>query len=149
MYPIMKRIIIPEDKLKMKRRLRAAAAVMAAAAFAVTAVLLIYAGGRQVNSSRLVQNPETLNIEGEPDAGAQVFNVKEGVPADRDGEPVLFIMGEREGKVAVLSPDRRTAYDVLDVYVDTLPPYDAALLRAGIEVRSAAQLYALIEDYSS
>ena len=149
MYPVTKRIIIPEDKIKMKRRLRAAAAVLAIAVFAAAAVMLIYAGGRQASSARLVQNPGTLNIEGEPDAGAQVFNVKEGVPADRDGKPVLFIMGEREGKVAVLSPDRRTAYDVLDVYVDTLPPYDAAQLRAGIEVRSAAQLYALIEDYSS
>ena len=64
-------------------------------------------------------------------------------------EDVLFIMGEHNGRLAILSPDRKTVYDTLDVYIGTLPEHDRALLLEGIEVRSAEQLYSLIEDYSS
>lgn len=62
---------------------------------------------------------------------------------------IVFILGEYQGKLAILSSDRTIAYEVFDVYIDTLPDYDRTLLSKGIEIKSAEELRSLLEDYSS
>jgi hypothetical protein len=61
----------------------------------------------------------------------------------------IFILGECEGKLAVLSPDKKVVYEVFDVYINTLPEYDKDLLYEGIKVKSTEELNSLLEDYSS
>ena len=62
---------------------------------------------------------------------------------------ILFILGESGGKLAVLSPDRQTVYEIFNVYINTLPDYDKNLLQNGIEIKTTQQLYSLLEDYNS
>jgi len=61
----------------------------------------------------------------------------------------ILILGEHNGKLAVLSPDGQTVYETFDVYINTLPDYDRNLLQTGIEIKTAEQLYSLLEDYNS
>ena len=67
---------------------------------------------------------------------------------DENSETIL-ILGECNGKLAVLSPDGRTVYETFDVYINTLPDYDKNLLQNGIEIKTTEQLYALLEAYNS
>ena len=62
---------------------------------------------------------------------------------------IIFVLGEYEGKLTVLSPDKTIAYEVFDVYINTLPAYDKELLYNGINIRSREELYSLLEDYNS
>jgi hypothetical protein len=61
----------------------------------------------------------------------------------------IFILGENNGKLAVLSPDGETVYETFDVYIDTLPDFDRDLLINGIKIKTADELQSLLEDYSS
>ena len=61
---------------------------------------------------------------------------------------VLFIVKEYEEKIGIFDPSGRLL-QTIDIYTKTLPKTDRALLREGIELRSEAELSALIEDYSS
>ena len=62
---------------------------------------------------------------------------------------ILFILGENNGRLAVLSPDGQTVYETYDVYINTLPDYDKNLLLNGIKIKTAEELRSLLEDYSS
>ena len=62
---------------------------------------------------------------------------------------IIFILGEYEGKLAVLSPDKKIVHEIFDVYINTLPAYDKELLHNGIQIKSTEQLNSLIEDYTS
>jgi len=61
----------------------------------------------------------------------------------------ILILGENNGKLAVLSPDGQTVYETFDVYINTLPDYDKNLLQNGIKIKTAEELYSLLEDYNS
>jgi len=61
----------------------------------------------------------------------------------------IFILGENNGRLAVLSPDGQTVYETFDVYINTLPDYDKNLLQTGIKIKTAEELYSLLEDYNS
>lgn len=70
--------------------------------------------------------------------------------AAKDKSPeIIFILGEENGKLAVLSPDGQTVYETYDVYINTLPDYDKNLLLNGIKIKTAEELRSLLEDYSS
>ena len=62
---------------------------------------------------------------------------------------IIFTLGEYDGKLAILSPDGQTVYEVFNVYINTLPDYDKNLLLNGIKIKTADELHSLIEDYSS
>lgn len=62
---------------------------------------------------------------------------------------IIYVLGEYEGRLAVLSPDKTTAYEVFDIYINTLPAYDKELLHNGIKIRSIEELNSLLEDYNS
>ena len=62
---------------------------------------------------------------------------------------IIFILGEHDGKLAILSPDRKILHEVFELYIDTLPEYDKKLLYTGIEINSTEELNSLIEDYNS
>ena len=79
-------------------------------------------------------------VEGIPNPG------EEGA-AEETG--VIFILGERDGRLALLCPDGESVYELFGVYVETLPDFDRGLIRAGIEIRTPDELRSLIEDYSS
>ena len=64
-------------------------------------------------------------------------------------QETLFILGESNGQLAVLSPDGQTIYEIFNVYINTLPEYDKNLLLSGIKIKTAEELHSLIEDYSS
>ena len=62
---------------------------------------------------------------------------------------ILFVLGESGGKLAILSPDRQTVYEVFNVYISTLPDYDRDMLLEGIPVKTTEELSSLLEDFSS
>ena len=66
-----------------------------------------------------------------------------------DNSGIIYILGEHEGKLAVLSPDKTTVHEVFGVYINTLPVYDRELLREGIKIKTTAELNSLLEDYNS
>ena len=84
---------------------------------------------QSINDNIIVENDDTAQ-------DAEIFEA-------------LFILGENNGRLAVLSPDRQTVYETFDVYINTLPDYDKNLLKNGIEIKTAEQLYSLLEDYNS
>jgi hypothetical protein len=79
---------------------------------------------------------------GAPDNGI----ISEMSPAEPE---VIFILGESNGKLAILSPDRRTVYETFSVYINTLPPLDRELLLEGIRITTTEELGSLLEDFSS
>ena len=62
---------------------------------------------------------------------------------------VIFILGENNGKLAILSPDRQIIYETFNVYINTLPEFDRNLLIHGIKIKTAEELASLLEDFSS
>ena len=63
-------------------------------------------------------------------------------------DKVLFVVKEYEEKIGIFDTEGRLL-QTIDIYTKTLPKTDRALLREGIELRSASELDSLIEDYSS
>ena len=76
--------------------------------------------------------------------GDDIYNV----PGE-ENLSIIFILGESEGKLAILSPDGTSVYEMYDVYINTLPEYDRNLLLDGIKITSSEELHSLLEDYSS
>lgn len=62
-------------------------------------------------------------------------------------DAVLFVAKEYEEKIGIFDIEGHLL-QTIDTYTKTLPKTDRALLREGIELRSEAELIALIEDYS-
>ena len=83
------------------------------------------------NQNLYLNNPENINH------------------SDSDISETIFILGENNGKLAILSPDRQTVYEIFDVYINTLPDYDKILLQNGIKIKTPEELYSLLEDYNS
>ncbi|MBQ2676181.1 MAG: hypothetical protein IJF54_02110 [Clostridia bacterium] len=61
--------------------------------------------------------------------------------------PHLYLMKESDGKIAIYKYNTNVPFQVLDVYVDSLPEADRELLKQGINADSKEQLSRLIEDY--
>lgn len=61
----------------------------------------------------------------------------------------LYIIKEFEGRVAVFGEDPDHPELILDTLVRHLPAYDREQLQEGIEVQTAEDLAARIEDYTS
>ena len=94
------------------------------------------------DSGIITQQPETPDI---PDRAAE--SVIEAAPPS---EPeIIFILGEHNGKLAVLSPDGQTVYETFNVYISTLPEYDRNLLFEGIKIKTSEELSSLLEDFNS
>ena len=54
-----------------------------------------------------------------------------------------------EGKIGVFTKDGTTPLQVLEVFVDTLPEQDQAVLETGITVTGRENLRKTLEDYES
>ena len=63
-----------------------------------------------------------------------------------DEQPV-YTVKEYMGKIGIFLADG-SLYDVIEVYVKTLPTADRRLLEEGFEVVGNTRLYSVIEDYS-
>ena len=62
---------------------------------------------------------------------------------------VIFILGESDGRLAILSADGQIVYETFNVHINTLPPLDRDLLREGIRITTTEELSSLLEDFSS
>ena len=67
----------------------------------------------------------------------------------QSGRQPLFILGERNGKLALYNGDKSEVRRIYDVYISTLPEYDRQELAAGIAVYDLDELASLIEDLTS
>jgi len=100
------------------------------------------------------QNPnQNQNIPPAQFANDDNSSDSKNINADKaNGEKkneAIFILGAYNGKLALLSPDGESIYEIFDVYINTLPDYDKNLLLNGIKITDADELRSLIEDYSS
>ena len=66
---------------------------------------------------------------------------------ERTSKP-LFIIRAYDGKLAIYKNGDASPFEVLDVYIFTLPEHDRKLLNAGIGVDSTDELRSIIEDYT-
>lgn len=66
----------------------------------------------------------------------------------RSSTAYLYRVGIYNGCVAVFEQNSTKPFFVLDTPVNTLPEHDRVQLESGITVYSAAELQALLEDYS-
>jgi hypothetical protein len=62
-------------------------------------------------------------------------------------EQPIYTVKEYMGKIGIFLADG-SLYDVIEVYVKTLPTADRRLLEEGFEVVGNTRLYSIIEDYS-
>ncbi len=65
-------------------------------------------------------------------------------PAER-----MYVLGEKDGRLAVFAADGTTVVDMLDTYIYSLPFTDREAISAGISVYSVNELISLIQDYTS
>ncbi len=72
-------------------------------------------------------------------------------PAQNASSPVkcMYVLGEKDGRLAVYSADRQSVIDLLDTYIYSLPLSDREAISEGIAVYSVNELVALIQDYTS
>ena len=72
-------------------------------------------------------------------------------PAEDVISPVarMYVLGEKDGKIAVFASDGYTVVDILDTYIYSLPAADREAIRAGVSVYSVNELVSLIQDYTS
>ena len=78
--------------------------------------------------------------------GATTDNLLETTPSEPE---VIFILGESEGRLAILSADGQIVYETFNVHINTLPPLDRDMLREGIRITTTEELSSLLEDFSS
>ncbi|MCL2096464.1 MAG: hypothetical protein FWH10_06105 [Oscillospiraceae bacterium] len=83
---------------------------------------------------------------GEPE---KLPGINAGALTDFPAPEAIFILGEENGRLAVLGPDGESVYEIFDVYISTLPEYDRELLQTGIKITTAEELRSLLEDYTS
>ncbi len=88
-------------------------------------------------------NPENDVPSATPVSPAAVLGNDEA-----DAQKPLFIIRSYDGKIAVYKNGDPTPFEVLDVYLFTLPEQDRSLLDRGIGVNSTDELVSLIEDYT-
>ncbi len=62
---------------------------------------------------------------------------------------VMYVLGEKDGRLAIFSPDGQSVVDLLDTYIYSLPLTDREAIKTGILVYSVNELVALIQDYTS
>ncbi|MBQ4042410.1 MAG: hypothetical protein IJD06_00320 [Clostridia bacterium] len=62
--------------------------------------------------------------------------------------PALCILREYEQKIGIFEEGQRTPFQILDVYVFTLPAADQKALQHGIRISSEKELLARIEDFT-
>lgn len=61
----------------------------------------------------------------------------------------MYVLGVKDGKLAIYGSDGYSVIDVLDTYVYSLPLSDREAITKGISVYSVNELISLIEDYTS
>ena len=77
-----------------------------------------------------------------------VFIENETTSITSKNKSIKFIAREYNGIIGIFSPEG-TLLQTVEVYTNTLPKTDQALLREGIKLWTENELRALIEDYSS
>ena len=88
------------------------------------------------------QQPEAHDISESPGGTA-------GEAIQAEEPEIIFILGENNGRLAVLSPDGQTVHEIFNIYISTLPEYDRNLLIEGIKIKTTGELASLLEDFTS
>ena len=65
-------------------------------------------------------------------------------PAER-----MYVLGVKDGRLAIYAADGYTLVDTLNTYVYSLPLSDREAVSEGIDIYSVNELVSLIEDYTS
>ena len=116
------------------------------------ALSILFAPAQSISVEPLPLSPDIIRSQPEapavtePAQAAETPVAEAAVPAEPE---ILFILGENNGRLAVLSPDGQTVYETFSVYINTLPEYDRNLLLEGIKIKTAEELGSLLEDFSS
>ena len=79
--------------------------------------------------------------------GTSSFESSTGKIEDSSDNEMRFIVREYKGKIGIFL-DNGELYQIIDVYVKTLPKADRDLLEEGIEIKSTDELRDIIEDYT-
>ena len=85
-------------------------------------------------------------------AGRSIFagsSAVSGATASGTESALLYTMRTWEGKIGVFRAGASSPYQVLDVYVETLPREEQEKLTAGIPIYSEKQLQSMIDNYTS
>jgi len=111
---------------------------------------ILFTPVQNISAEPLPANPEIVrqqpDIPEYPERAAE----ESVIAAPPSAEPeIIFILGENNGRLAILSPDRQTVYETFNVYINTLPEYDRNLLLEGIQIKTSEELASLLEDFSS
>jgi len=109
------------------------------------------AGSNQNSGVNSAQSPAGINNNKKEKINDNNNNIEKNNDINNinNNHEVIFILGESNGKLAVLSPDGQTVYETYDVYINTLPDYDKNLLLNGIKIQTIEELNSLLEDYGS
>ena len=60
-----------------------------------------------------------------------------------------YIIKEYDGKIGVYKAEEKNPFQVIDIPVYLLPPYDKTELQSGIPVENEEKLQQILEDYTS
>lgn len=110
-------------------------------ALSITLTILIIVGNSGISKTQqyLMRSLDTTATTTEIEETQQVGVVKEH----------LYILGVKDGRLAVYAADGYTVIDMLDTYVYSLPLSDREAVSEGIMVYSVNELVSLIQDYTS
>ena len=79
---------------------------------------------------------------------AEVKRETQTVPADANKKEGYYLI-EEGGFLVVYASDRKTVYEYTDIAYDDLPEKVRNVIRYGKYIRSQADLYGFLENYSS
>lgn len=111
-------------------------------ALSITLTILIIVGNSKLSKTQqfLMKSTDTsAAATPHPEETQQAGVVKEH----------LYILGVKDGRLAVYAADGYTVIDILDTYVYSLPLSDREAVSEGIAVYSVNELVSLIQDYTS
>ena len=126
---------------------------------AVLLFLLIYFTGNAAddqpepaNETNVNQTQYQDNFTSNPllsQADSQITADSQAPISSTLADGVMYVVKEYEGIIGVFLPGSDVPIQLLDVFVETLPASDRALLAKGISVTGKAALQSLLEDYGS
>ena len=101
------------------------------------------------NKISVTENDKNVDnyVNNVPADGSRENSVSDS-PGQINAKP-LFILGEKDGKIALYDSGKNEALQTYDVYISTLPEYDRKALAAGIYIYDLKELDSLIEDFTS
>jgi len=109
----------------------------------ITLTVLLIVGNSKLSKTQrylMAQSTET---------SSETVRTNEGTQPASALKDHLYVLGVKDGRLAVYAADGYTVIDILDTYVYSLPLSDREAVSEGIAVYSVNELVSLIQDYTS